>query len=112
MAAGDVDTVARLVEELWRPTYRRARITTLQRWFRWLDDRGGFEDHPRAAAYASLLALVTGRAADAERMGLCRRPLALPGRGPGRRPSHRGPRRCAARFAVPPWCRADARGRR
>ena len=68
MAAGDVDTVARLVEELWRPTYRRARITTLQRWFRWLDDRGGFEDHPRAAAYASIIALATGRAADAERM--------------------------------------------
>ena len=62
MAAGDVDTVARLAEELWLPTYRRARITTMQRWFRWLDDRGGFEDHPRAAAYASLLALTTGRA--------------------------------------------------
>jgi LuxR family maltose regulon positive regulatory protein len=68
MAAGDVDTVARLVEELWLPTYRRARITTLQRWFRWLDDRGGFEDHPRAAAYAALLAMTTGRAADAEQM--------------------------------------------
>ena len=68
MAAGDVDTVARLVEELWLPTYRRARIITLQRWFGWLDDRGGFEDHPRAAAYASLLAQVTGRAADAEQM--------------------------------------------
>ena len=68
IAAGDVDTVARGVEELWRPTYRRGRIITLQRWFRWLDDRGGFEDHPRAAAYASILAMVTGRAADAERM--------------------------------------------
>src|SRR5690348_5365842 len=68
MAAGDVDTVARLVEELWLPTYRRARITTLQRWFRWLDDEDGFEDHPRAAAYAALLALATGRAADAEQM--------------------------------------------
>ena len=68
MAAGDVDTAARLVEELWLPTYRRARVITLQRWFRWLDDRGGFEDHPRAAAYASILAQVTGRAADAERM--------------------------------------------
>ena len=68
IAAGDVDTAARLVEELWRPTYWRARITTLQRWFGWLDDRGGFEDHPRAAGYASLLALTTGRAADAERM--------------------------------------------
>ena len=68
MAAGDVDTAAWLVEELWLPTYRRARIITLQRWFRWLDDRGGFEDHPRAAAYAALAALATGRAADAERM--------------------------------------------
>ena len=68
MAAGDVDTAARLVVELWWPTARRARITTLQRWFRWLDDRGGFEDHPRAAAYASVTALATGRAADAERM--------------------------------------------
>ncbi len=68
MAAGDVDTAARLVEELWLPTYRRARIITLQRWLGWLDDRGGFEDHPRAAAYATLLALTTGRAADAERM--------------------------------------------
>ncbi len=68
IAAGDVDTAAALVEELWRPTYRRARITTLQRWFRWLHDRGGLEDHPRAAAYAAILALTTGRAADAERM--------------------------------------------
>ena len=68
MAAGDVDTVARLVEELWLPTYRRARITTLQRWFRWLDDQDGFEDHPRAAAYAALLAMTTGRPADAEQM--------------------------------------------
>ncbi len=68
MAAGDVDTVARLAEELWLPTSRRARITTLQRWFRWLDDRSGFEDHPRAAAYAALLALATGRPADAEQM--------------------------------------------
>ena len=68
MAAGDVDTAARLVEELWLPTYRRARITTMQRWVRWLDDHDGFEDHPRAAAYASITALATGRAADAERM--------------------------------------------
>ena len=68
MAAGDVDTVARLVEGLWRPAYWQARIITLQRWFGWLDDRGGFEDHPRAAAYAALLALATGRAAGAERM--------------------------------------------
>ena len=68
IAAGDVDAAAGLVKELWRPTYRQARITTLQRWFGWLDDRGALERHPRAAAYAALLGLVTGRTADAERM--------------------------------------------
>ena len=84
MAAGDVDTVARLVEELWLPTSRRARITTLQRWFQWLHDRGGFEDHPRAAAYAALLALTTGRAADVERMADAVDRWRSAARGPGR----------------------------
>jgi LuxR family transcriptional regulator, maltose regulon positive regulatory protein len=67
MAAGDVNTAARLVEELFLPTYRQARITTLQRWFRWLEDRGGIEGHPLAAVYASLLAGTIGRPAEAER---------------------------------------------
>jgi LuxR family transcriptional regulator, maltose regulon positive regulatory protein len=67
MAAGDVDTAARMVEELWLPFYRQARITTLQRWFRWLEDRGGIEGHPLAAAYASQLAGTIGRPAEAER---------------------------------------------
>ena len=34
--AGDVETVARLVQTLWRPVYIRGRTATLQRWFRWL----------------------------------------------------------------------------
>jgi LuxR family maltose regulon positive regulatory protein len=67
IAAGDVDTAARLVEKLWGWAWRQARVTTLQRWFRWLADQGGIEGHPRAAAYASLLALTIGRPADAER---------------------------------------------
>jgi LuxR family transcriptional regulator, maltose regulon positive regulatory protein len=67
MTAGDVDTVARLVEELWQPVYRQARVTTLQRWFGWLEDRGGFEGHPLAAALASQLAGSVGRPAEAER---------------------------------------------
>jgi LuxR family transcriptional regulator, maltose regulon positive regulatory protein len=67
MAAEDVDTAARMVEELWLPFYRQARITTLQRWFRWLEDRGGIEGHPLAAAYASQLAGTIGRPAEAER---------------------------------------------
>ena len=41
IAAGDVATAARLVEELGIATHRQGRFTTLQRWFRWLEDRGG-----------------------------------------------------------------------
>src|SRR5215475_12543205 len=66
-AAGDVDTAARLVEQLWIPAYRQARFTTMQRWIGWLDDRGGIEGRPVVAAQAALLANATGRAAEAER---------------------------------------------
>jgi LuxR family maltose regulon positive regulatory protein len=67
MAAGDVDSAARLVEQLWIPAYRQARITTLQRWIEWLGDRGGIEGRPVVTAQAALLANATGRAAEAER---------------------------------------------
>ena len=49
IVVGDVDTVARLVQDLWTPTYRQGRFATLQRWFRWLDERGGMARHPGAA---------------------------------------------------------------
>jgi LuxR family maltose regulon positive regulatory protein len=67
MAAGDVDTAARLVEQLWIPAYRQARITTLQQWIGWLDDRGGIERRLVVTVQAALLANRTGRAAEAER---------------------------------------------
>jgi LuxR family transcriptional regulator, maltose regulon positive regulatory protein len=67
MAAGDVDTAARLVEQLWLPAYRQARITTVQRWTGWLEGRGGIEGRPLAAAQAATLATATGRPAEAER---------------------------------------------
>src|SRR5262249_36623949 len=67
MAAGDVDEAARLVEQLVVPTYRQGRVATVQRWIRWLDDRGGIEGHPLAAVWASILAAVTGPPAEAER---------------------------------------------
>jgi hypothetical protein len=41
IAAGDVDTVADLTGRLVLPTYQQGRVTTVQRWFRWLQDRGG-----------------------------------------------------------------------
>ena len=65
--AGDVDTAARLLETLWSPLYRRGRIATLERWFAWLEDRGGIERRAVNAVNAALLAMTTGQAARAER---------------------------------------------
>ncbi len=67
IAAGDVDTAACLVEKLGVPTHRQGRFTTLQRWFRWLEDRGGIEGHPLAAVLAGLFFALTGRPVEAER---------------------------------------------
>ncbi len=67
MAAGDADAAAGLVEKLAVPAHRQGRVPTIQRWFRWLEDRGGIEGHPMAAVLAALLAALTGRPVEAER---------------------------------------------
>jgi LuxR family transcriptional regulator, maltose regulon positive regulatory protein len=67
IAAGDVSTAARLVEQLGVATHRRGQFTTIQRWFRWLEDRGGIEGHPMAAVLAGLFFALTGRPVEAER---------------------------------------------
>ena len=67
LAAEDVDTVARLLQTLWGPVYRQGRIATLQRWFRWLEDRGEIERYPLNAMNAAFLAANTGQPAQAER---------------------------------------------
>jgi LuxR family maltose regulon positive regulatory protein len=67
IAAGDADTAGRLVEQLFLPVYRQARVTTVQRWYGWLDDQGGLEGRPVAAAQAAARAAATGRPAEAER---------------------------------------------
>ena len=67
MAAGDVDGAARLVGQLAVPAYRQGRVTTIQRWFGWLEDRGGIEGHPMVAVLASLFSALTGRPVEAER---------------------------------------------
>ena len=66
MAAGDLDAAAGLVEKLGVPTYRQGRVATVQRWFGWLEDRGGIEGHPMVAVLASLFYALTGQA-EAER---------------------------------------------
>ena len=67
IAAGDVDQAARLVGSLFLVTYRQGRVGTLQRWFRWLDERGGIEGHPMVALWAAIVAMSIGRPAEAER---------------------------------------------
>jgi LuxR family maltose regulon positive regulatory protein len=67
MAAQDVDGAARLVGQLVVPAYRQGRVTTIQRWFGWLEDRGGIEGHPMVAVLASLFSALTGRPVEAER---------------------------------------------
>jgi LuxR family transcriptional regulator, maltose regulon positive regulatory protein len=67
IAAGDVDEAAGLVNRLWLPTDWQRRLTTVQRWFRWLEDRGGIARHPMLAVQAAFIAATTGRPADAER---------------------------------------------
>jgi LuxR family transcriptional regulator, maltose regulon positive regulatory protein len=67
MVAGDVGAAAGLVEQLAVVAYRQGRVATVERWFRWLEDRGGMEGHPMAAVLAALLSALTGRPVDAER---------------------------------------------
>jgi len=67
MAAGDVDMTAGLVEKLAVRTYWQGRVSTVQRWFRWLEERDGIQGHPMAVVLASLLSVLTARPADAER---------------------------------------------
>jgi LuxR family transcriptional regulator, maltose regulon positive regulatory protein len=65
--AGEVQTVARLVQTLWSPVYRQGRTATLQRWFGWLEKRDGIEGYPLNAMNAAFLAERTGRPVQAER---------------------------------------------
>jgi LuxR family maltose regulon positive regulatory protein len=67
MAAGDVDAAARLAAGLGVPAYRQGRVTTVQRWFGWLEDRGAIEGYPIVAVLAAILSAATGHPVDAAR---------------------------------------------
>jgi LuxR family transcriptional regulator, maltose regulon positive regulatory protein len=67
IAAGDVDEAARLVQRLWLRADRQGRLATLQRWFRWLEDRGAIDGHPMLAVLAAFLGATVGSPAEAER---------------------------------------------
>jgi LuxR family transcriptional regulator, maltose regulon positive regulatory protein len=67
IAAHDVESAAGLPEEWGVRAYRQGKTAAVQRWLRWLEERGGTEGHPMVAVMAGFLSAVTGRAAEAER---------------------------------------------
>ena len=67
IAVGDVEMAAALVGKLGVRAYRQGKTAAVQRWLRWLEDRGGTEGHPMVAVLAGLLSTAAGRAAEAER---------------------------------------------
>jgi LuxR family maltose regulon positive regulatory protein len=67
MKAGEVDAAALLVGALAFPAYQQGRVTTVERWFGWLEDHGAMDRHPAVAVLAAVLSAVTGKPADAER---------------------------------------------
>ncbi len=62
MAAGDVDGAARLVGPLTVSAYRQGRVTTIQRWYGWLEDRGGIGRHPDGRGAGLVLFRADGQA--------------------------------------------------
>jgi LuxR family transcriptional regulator, maltose regulon positive regulatory protein len=67
IAGEDVDTAARLVEQLAVPARRKGRVATLQRWFEWLEDRQGIERHPMVTVLAALIYAWMGQPGQADR---------------------------------------------
>ena len=65
--AGDVDRVARLVEQCALAAYRSGRVATAEGWLHWLEARGALERNAAVAVVGALLATLSGRALDAER---------------------------------------------
>ena len=73
------------------PPTAEGRITTLQRWFRWLEDQDGITGHPMVAVWAAILAARTGRPVEAERWADAVERLAARDAGPAREPESRPP---------------------
>jgi LuxR family maltose regulon positive regulatory protein len=67
MRAGAADRFAVLVSRLTLPLYHDGRLTTLQRWFAWFDQRGLIERYPAVAILGAWVHTLAGQAAAAER---------------------------------------------
>ena len=67
-AAGDVDRVARLVEQCAIATYQRGGVETVERWLDWITRHGGLERNAAVAVLGALVATVSGRPTEADRL--------------------------------------------
>jgi LuxR family transcriptional regulator, maltose regulon positive regulatory protein len=67
IAAGDTDAAAGLAGLLMVPAYQQGRVATVQRWLRWLEDRGGIAGHPLVAVLAGIVSALTARPVEADR---------------------------------------------
>jgi LuxR family transcriptional regulator, maltose regulon positive regulatory protein len=68
ISAGDDDRVARLLGALTLPLYRTGRMSTIQRWCGWLQNRRPISRYPLVAVQASWFLALTGHPAEAERL--------------------------------------------
>jgi LuxR family transcriptional regulator, maltose regulon positive regulatory protein len=64
--AGNVDRVARLVEQCAVPVYQSGRVATAERWLEWLERNGALERNAAVAVLGALDATAQGRPAEAE----------------------------------------------
>jgi LuxR family transcriptional regulator, maltose regulon positive regulatory protein len=66
-AAGDADTVARLVLTLANPVWAGGRADTVLRWMGWFEDQSLVEDYPGIAVHGALMFALDGQPAMTER---------------------------------------------
>jgi LuxR family transcriptional regulator, maltose regulon positive regulatory protein len=67
MAAGDADRAVRLVVDVALPTYTAGRLSTLQRWFDWLETTGLADRYAAISLLGAWLNALAGHPAAAER---------------------------------------------
>ena len=66
-AAGDADTVARLVLHLANPVWASGRSDTVLRWMEWFEANNLIERFPAIAVHGALMYALAGRPGDTER---------------------------------------------
>ena len=60
-AAGNADTVARLVLDLAQPVWASGRVDTVMSWMRWLEEKRLVEQYPAVAVHGALIFALQGQ---------------------------------------------------